>query len=272
MTETAPPYVGRFAPSPTGPLHFGSLVAALGSYCAARAVGGRWHLRIDDLDTPRLVPGAVEQILRQLEAFGFDWDGSIYFQSDHGSRYEAALEGLRRCGAAYTCSCTRKEITAHAERGVLGPIYPGTCRDGMIEPEREPAWRLQLPAGSLQVHDLVHGDYRLHAALELGDPMLRRRDGVWGYHLATTIDDAALGVTDVVRGSDLLPATLIQSALQTALGLPSSRWAHLPLARTRAGEKLSKQTGAEALDSDRPLPALLEAWRLLGQAEPPDAP
>lgn len=266
-------HVGRFAPSPTGPLHFGSLVAALGSHAAARAAGGRWRLRIDDLDYHRQAPGAVETILRQLEAFGLEWDGPLVFQSAGDERYGAALARLRERGAIYPCTCSRKELADIAAPGPLGAVYPGCCRAGVRHPARQAAMRLRLPPDALTFTDRVHGQVALDPTRDLGDPVLRRRDGLCSYHLATAVDDAALGVSDVVRGADLLAATLIQVHLQHALALPPLHWAHLPIARAASGDKLSKQTGARALDpAADPLPQLLAAWRFLGQTEPPARP
>lgn len=272
MSETPAAHVGRFAPSPTGPLHFGSLVAALGSHTAARAAGGTWRLRIDDLDRDREAPDAVATILRQLEAHGLGWDGPVLYQSSGSERYAAALERLRATGAVYPCTCSRREITAGAATGALGPVYPGWCRAGPSHPLRQAAMRLRLPNGRVGLIDAVLGGYGLDTGCAIGDPILRRRDGLWAYHLATAVDDAALGVTNVVRGADLLPASLIQLVLQTPLELPPVRWAHLPIARAGDGDKLSKQTGARPLDPADPLPALLAAWRFLGQAEPPERP
>lgn len=265
-------HVGRFAPSPTGPLHFGSLVAALGSHAAARAAGGRWHLRIDDLDHDRQPPEAVANILRQLESHGLTWDGAPLYQSTATERYASALERLRSVGAIYPCTCSRSEIAAVAATGVLGPVYPGWCRRGATHPRRHAAVRLRLPEGRLALTDAVLGEYGLETGRALGDPVLRRRDGLWAYHLATAVDDAALGITDVVRGADLLPAALIQLVLQARLELPAVHWAHLPVVHAASGDKLSKQTGAQPLDPADPLPALLAAWRFLGQIEPPERP
>ncbi len=272
MSQPASSHVGRFAPSPTGPLHFGSLIAALGSHAAARAAGGRWHLRIDDLDRKRQPPGAVDVILHQLEAHGLTWDGPPLYQSAGAERYAAALERLRAAGSVYPCTCSRREIAATAATGVLGPVYPGWCRRSPNHPRRQAAVRLRLPDTRLALTDAVVGAYAVDSGRAIGDPVLRRRDGLWAYHLATAVDDAALGITDVVRGADLLPASLIQLVLRAQLELPTVRWAHLPIARAASGDKLSKQTGAQPLDSADPLPALLAAWRFLGQAEPAQRP
>lgn len=267
-----PRHVGRFAPSPTGPLHFGSLVAALGSHVAARAAGGRWLLRIDDIDPPRAQPGAVDTILRQLEAFGLEWDGGAVFQGARGHRYAATLGDLEAAGAVYPCTCTRREINRAGGHGPLGAVYPGTCRAGMAAPARDAAARFRLAEDWLALDDAVQGHCALEASREIGDIVLKRRDGLWAYHLANAVDDAELGITDAIRGADLLPAALVQVALARALGYAPPRWAHLPVARTADGDKLSKQTGAAALGVDDPVPALLAAWRFLGQEPPPGRP
>lgn len=265
-------HIGRFAPSPSGPLHAGSLIAALGSHVAARAAGGRWHLRIDDLDPPRVVAGAADEIRRALEHHGLEWDGPVVWQSQRTERYAAALEQLAGNGAVYHCTCSRRDIARVAGRGPLGRIYPGTCRHRSLPTERAAAVRVALPDGPIALTDAICGHMELDARNAIGDVVVRRRDGLWAYHLATTIDDADLGVTDVVRGADLLPAALVQVALQRLLALPALRWRHLPLARTRGGAKLSKQTGAAALDVQRPVDNLLQAWQALGQPPPPTRP
>lgn len=263
-------YVGRFAPSPTGPLHAGSVIAALGSYLEARRAGGRWLLRIDDIDPPRAQAGAVDRILRQLEAMGFEWDGPVIHQSTRTGHYEDALAGLRARGLLYGCRCSRRQLAASAPQGPLGPVYPGTCRGRDAAGAPDTAVRLRLPAGELALADLGQGRYALDSASRIGDPIVRRRDGLWAYHLATTVDDAALGVTEVVRGADLLPSALVQLALQQVLGLPALQWRHLPVVLGRDGVKLSKQTGAAPVDETDPLPALRAAWSHLGQQPPPE--
>lgn len=271
MSATAQ-HVGRFAPSPTGPLHFGSLVAALGSHVAARAAGGRWLLRIDDIDPPREQRGAVDTIRRQLEAHGLEWDGEIVFQGRRGEHYAAALERLHACGVLYRCTCTRRELAAAAAHGPLGTVYPGTCRAGPAAPRRDAALRLRMDAGWVTLDDAVQGHCALDAGADLGDLVVRRRDGLWAYHLATAVDDAELGITDVVRGADLLPAALAQTVLARALGHEPPRWTHLPVATAAGGDKLAKQTGAAPLATDDPVPALVAAWDFLGQPPPPEPP
>ncbi len=263
--------IGRFAPSPTGPLHFGSLIAALGSWLSARAAGGRWHLRIDDLDPDRSIAAMTDTIQRQLEAFGLTWDGPVLYQSTRTDAYVAALEQLEATGLLYRCTCTRREIGAGARYGPLGAIYTGTCRAGPTHPERDAALRLRFPEGRHEVADRIQGAWAIDGE-RIGDVIVRRRNGVTAYHLATTVDDAWLGITDVVRGSDLLPAAVIQNELQRRLELPAPGWAHLPVMMTPDGtDKLSKQTGAPAVDPARdPVPRLIEAWRFLGQTAPPN--
>ena len=234
-------YRGRFAPTPSGALHFGSLIAALGSFLDARHAGGEWLLRIEDLDPPRCPPGAVDTILHQLEAFGLHWDGPVYYQHDRGPAYALALEQLASQGLAYPCSCSRQQWRDH-------PIYPGWCRTRPCEPDKPLAWRLRSDLGLNPVvwHDRLFGEQRF-TPKELGDVVLKRKDGLWAYQLAVTVDDAAQGVSDVVRGHDLLDNTPWQRQLQHALGLPEPRYLHLPLIVNAAGQKLSKQNLAPAL-------------------------
>jgi glutamyl-Q tRNA(Asp) synthetase len=265
-----PRYRGRFAPSPTGPLHFGSLVAAVGSYLDARTQGGEWLLRMEDVDTPRNVPGAAEQILATLEAFGFAWDGPVLWQSQRAAAYEAVLAALRRSGRAYPCACSRKEIADSATRPAVdgGLAYPGTCRAGLPPGRAERAWRLRVAAGETTFVDRLQG--RLAQLLEhdVGDFVLRRADGLFAYQLAVVVDDAAQGITDIVRGADLLASTPRQIWLQQCLGYPTPRYAHLPVAANAAGEKLSKQTLAPALAAGEAAAELVRALRFLGQPVP----
>ncbi|MBH8581236.1 tRNA glutamyl-Q(34) synthetase GluQRS [Bisbaumannia pacifica] len=250
-----PRYRGRFAPTPSGPLHFGSLVAALGSYLDARQAGGDWLLRIEDIDPPRCPAGASDTILRQLEAFGLHWEGPVHYQSDRHDAYQAALERLIDQGLAYPCSCSRKQWRDH-------PIYPGWCRDGVREPDRPVAWRLRSDLGLRPVdwQDRLFGAQRFDPAT-LGDVVLKRKDGLWAYQLAVVVDDAAQGITDIVRGHDLLDNTPWQRQLQAALGLPEPRYLHLPLILGADGQKLSKQNLAPALPWEGP-----EVRRLLHRA------
>lgn len=264
-------YVGRFAPSPSGPLHAGSLVAALASWLDARAHGGRWLLRIEDVDTPRTVPGAAEVIMDQLSALGLDWDGDIMWQSRRGDAYQAAFDSLAARGLIYGCGCTRREIADSALRGQTAPgadgerPYPGTCRHGLPPGREARAWRVVMPEGVEHFVDRWLGPQEQNVAQAVGDIALRRADGLWAYQLAVVVDDAAQGVTDVVRGADLLSSTARQRVLGRLLGLPSVRYLHVPLILdASSGLKLSKQNGAPPIDTGAPLAALMAAWRALG--------
>jgi glutamyl-Q tRNA(Asp) synthetase len=265
------PYVGRFAPSPTGPLHAGSLVAALASWLDARAHGGRWLVRIEDVDTPRGVPGAAGLILQQLQRCGLVPDAPPLVQSARGSLYQQALDRLVADGRAYPCGCTRRDIAlALQARGRTRPrhaelVYPGTCRSGLHgKPAR--AWRARTDASAIEWHDRRLGAQRQDVEAEVGDFVLRRADGLWAYQLAVVVDDAAQGITHVVRGADLADNTPRQILLQRALGLPTPLYLHTPLVLGADGEKLSKQNGAQALDLHDPLAALRAAARVLGLA------
>lgn len=265
-------HVGRFAPSPTGPLHAGSVIAALGSYLEARAAGGQWRVRIDDIDPPRQSAEAPDRILRQLEKLGLQWDGPVLYQSTRTSAYVEAFERLRADDRVYRCDCSRRRLARVAAAGPLGRVYPGTCRSRQIGAGREAAWRLRLPPGTIELSDRTQGRYALDAERDLGDPIIVRRDGICSYHLSTTLDDAELGVSRVVRGVDLLPTALIQVSLQEMLGLPALEWRHLPIRVDQHGDKLSKQTGAKPIDEQAPLQPLMEAWNCLGQAPPEEPP
>ena len=263
-------YLGRFAPSPTGPLHFGSLVAAVGSFLDARHVGGRWTVRIDDLDRPRTVAGAAEDILRTLEAFALHWDGPVVYQSDRDPAYAAALETLRREGHAFACACSRREVREAGLPGPAGPVYPGTCRRGLPAGRRGRCWRLLTADARVSFRDAARGEQRSHVETEIGDFVIRRADRLFAYHLACVVDDGELGATHVVRGGDLLECTAPQVLLQQRLGLPSPQYLHLPVALGPAGTKLSKQTMAPAADRHQ-APALLHrVLAFLGQAPPPE--
>ncbi|PKO33908.1 MAG: tRNA glutamyl-Q(34) synthetase GluQRS [Betaproteobacteria bacterium HGW-Betaproteobacteria-7] len=265
-----PRYRGRFAPSPTGPLHFGSLVAAVGSYLDARTQGGEWLVRMEDVDRPRNVPGAAEQILATLEAFGFAWDGPVLWQSQRDAAYGEALDALRQCRLAYPCACSRKEIADSATRPAVdgGLAYPGTCRGGLPTGRTERAWRLRVDATETAFVDRLQGRVTQFLEPDVGDFVLRRADGLFAYQLAVVVDDAAQGITDIVRGADLLDSTPRQIWLQQCLGFPTPRYAHLPVAANAAGEKLSKQTLAPALESGRAAAELIRALRFLGQPAP----
>ena len=262
------PYIGRFAPSPTGPLHAGSLVAALASYLDARARHGQGLIRIEGIDEARAIPGAAEDIIGTLRDFGMQSDGEILWQSTRKSRYQHAFEQLG--SLAYPCGCSRKEI-ADSRTGLApdgAAIYPGTCRHGLAAGRAPRAWRLRVPEpGSpediIEVHDRWQGLLRESLSATVGDFVLKRADGYWAYQLAVVVDDAEQGVTDVVRGADLLESTARQVYLQRLLGYPAPRDMHVPVITNSQGEKLSKQTGAAALDRTRPFQALMEAARAL---------
>ncbi len=271
-TADAEPYRGRFAPSPTGPLHFGSLIAAVGSYLEARVHRGTWSLRIENVDRTREVPGAADLIIRALAALGFEWDGPIVYQSDRTAAYLTALDRLASAGLVYACSCSRTEIEARLQ-GVPSTgddmRYPGTCRSGPRHPERALATRFRVPPGSVRFVDDLLGEVSQDVAAEVGDFVVRRRDGYVAYQLAVVLDDAALGITHVVRGADLLDNTPRQILLQRALGLPVPRYAHLPLAVDAAGAKLSKSAQSVPVDPSRASALLWEALDFLKQS-PPD--
>lgn len=279
-------YVGRYAPSPSGPLHAGSLVAALASYLDARAHHGRWLLRIEDVDTPRVMPGAADTICQQLQAMGLQWDGPLIWQSQRGDAYTDAFTQLHDQGLIYGCGCTRREIadSAALRASTLRPAiagdgttpdtstpgnespYPGTCRHGLAPGRQARAWRLRVPAGVVTDTDRWLGPQRQDVAHEVGDFILRRADGLWAYQLAVVVDDAAQGVTHVVRGADLLSSTARQRVLQRLLHLPEPAMMHVPLVTGQDGRKLSKQNGAAAFDDTQPLQSLQAAWHHLGFA------
>ena len=263
------PYIGRFAPSPTGPLHFGSLVVAVASYLDAKAHHGKWLLRVEDVDEPRTVPGAAEMILRTLSILEMEWDGAIVTQSARRDLYEAAFKKL---GAhTYGCVCSRKEI-ADSRLGIAtdgSTLYPGTCRNGLAVGNTPRAFRLRVPdAGEpdecIQFEDRWQGTVTQSLSTECGDFVLKRADGYWAYQLAVVVDDAAQGVTHVVRGADLINSTARQIILQRRLGISTPRYLHVPVVTNTSGEKLSKQTGAQALDVARPIETLLSAAQFLG--------
>jgi glutamyl-Q tRNA(Asp) synthetase len=262
------PYRGRFAPSPTGPLHFGSLVAAVGSYLDARAAGGTWLLRIEDVDAPRMVKDAAEAMLRTLERLGFAWDGAVEYQSRRSAHYRAALERLKLAGRVFACACSRREVADSGLGPDGAPRYPGTCRRGIAPGREARAWRLQVEPGQVCFDDGLQGRICQDLAAEVGDFVVLRADGCFAYQLAVVVDDAEQGVTHVVRGADLIDSTPRQIFLQQQLGLPRTAYLHLPAAVNAAGEKLSKQTRATAIDSQRPQTVLLAALSFLGQRPP----
>ena len=260
-------YVGRFAPSPTGPLHKGSLVAAMASYLDARAHSGRWLVRIEDVDEARTAPGAAEHILACLQAFGMQWDGEVVWQSRHTQAYEQACQRLVE--HVYPCGCTRREI-ADSRLGVASDgaaIYPGTCRQGLAPGRSARAFRLRVPPSGREVirfRDRWMGEVQQDLGAEVGDFVLKRADGFWAYQLAVVVDDATQGVTHVVRGADLLDSTARQIYLQQLLGYPTPQYLHVPVVMNAVGEKLSKQTGAAPLDAQRPVEELVAAAGFLG--------
>ena len=262
------PYRGRFAPTPSGPLHFGSLVAATGSYLEARSHGGEWRLRIDDLDPPRVAPGAVASILRCLEALGFEWDGPVLYQSRRLPAYHAALHQLRLLGAVYPCACSRKEIAQSALPGDEASIYPGLCRGGLPPGRPARALRLRVQGMRVEFDDRLLGWQRRDLERDPGDFIVYRADGVYAFHLASAVDDGEQGMTDVVRGADLLESSARQLRLMRLLALPAPRYVHLPVATDRSGEKLSKQTKAAPVDLTRPLDVLQAVLRFLNQPMP----
>lgn len=268
MTAT-PVYRGRFAPSPTGPLHFGSVVAALGSYLDARAQGGRWLVRMEDLDPPREQPGAADTILRTLEALGLHWDEAVVYQHTRTADYQTAMDRLLASGAAFPCACSRSEIADSGLTGLEGPVYPGTCREG-LHGRAARAIRARVDAHSIAFDDGLQGRVTQNLEQEIGDFVIRRADGYFAYQLAVVVDDAAQGITHVVRGADLLLSTPRQIHLQRLLGLPTPIYVHLPVAVNESGEKLSKQTGAEPATLEAPAGTLFAALRFLMQ-DPPSA-
>ena len=264
------PYTGRFAPSPSGPLHFGSLAAALGSYLEAKAASGRWLLRMEDLDTPRNLPGAAEDILATLETYGFQWDGEVAWQSRRLPLYREALALLQGEGLAFACGCTRREIGDSRTSHVPGTEirYPGTCRNGLTPGRQVRSWRFRVDECEVAFLDRVQGNIVQDVAAVVGDFVLLRADGINAYQLAVVVDDAEQGVNRVVRGADLLDSTPRQILLQRAIGLMQPDYAHLPVAANIAGEKLSKQTKAKALAGLRPQTVLTTALAFLGQEAP----
>jgi glutamyl-Q tRNA(Asp) synthetase len=263
-------YRGRFAPSPTGPLHFGSLVTAVGSYLQAKSQNGKWLVRIEDLDPPRTVKGAAKQILLTLEKYGLYWDGPIWHQSSRSASYAEALRILKGMNLAYACGCSRKEIMELAQARVGYPVYPGTCRNGLPKGREARALRLRTDDQLIEFEDVFQGRFSQALEQEVGDFVIHRADGVYAYQLAVVLDDADQDITQVVRGCDLLDSTPRQIFLQKLLELPTPGYAHLPVVVNEQGQKLSKQTGAAPVDLDTPLTLLVDTLRLLGQNPPPE--
>ena len=270
MTERI---TGRFAPSPTGPLHLGSLVTALGSYAMAKRPGGRWLLRIEDLDTPRVAPGIADDMLRTLECLGFQWDGEVVYQSRRQDAYRAALDKLKEKRIAYPCGCSRAEIALIASAthdGEEGPVYPGICREGLPAGKRARAVRVKVDNEVVSFEDRVMGRYSQALGTSCGDFVVQRADGPYAYHLAVVVDDAESGVNQVVRGADLLSSTPRQIYLQQVLGYPVPDYCHLPLVTNPDGTKLSKRDNAVSLTTGFDIAGtggelLLAALRFLGQ-------
>ena len=261
-------YRGRFAPSPSGPLHFGSLITALASYLDAKAQGGEWWVRIDDLDPLRVAPGASDAILRALEAYGLTWDGAVQYQRQRSEAYARALAELQRQGVVYACACSRREIADSSIGRPSAPIYPGTCRAGLAPGKVARALRVDTRGENVAFEDRLQGPVSLDLEREVGDFILQRADGLFTYQLAAVVDDAELGITDIVRGADLLDSTLRQLYLQYLLKLPLPRYLHLPVAVNALGEKLSKQTLAPPLDITHPQPVLVRALHFLNHSLP----
>ncbi len=267
MANNGKTYRGRFAPSPTGALHFGSLIAAVASYCQAKAHNGEWLLRIEDIDRPREVAGASDNIIHQLEVFGFCWDGPVSFQHERIAYYQAALEQLQEQQLIYPCICSRKDIAKVNPYG----IYPGTCRNGLATtPPSTTSWRIRTESSNIVFIDHIQGGVNCRLDHEVGDFVLKRADGLFSYQLAVAVDDALQGITEVVRGYDLLDSTPRQIFIQQALGYSSPEYAHHPVAVNSSGEKLSKQTFAEAIQLQDAVQSIYKALTFLGQSPPPE--
>ena len=259
-------YRGRFAPSPTGPLHFGSLVAAIGSYLDAKHHQGKWLVRIEDLDTPRTVSGATRDILSTLEAYGLFWDEEVIYQSRRTAAYQDAFEQLRP--HLYPCACSRKEIADSAIKRGDELIYPGTCRGGLPPSKAARAWRVRVDDAQINFSDRLQGNITQNLTSQAGDFIVKRADGLFAYQLAVVVDDAAQGITDVVRGADLLYSTPRQIYLQRLLGLPVPAYMHLPVVLNAQGEKLSKQTLAQPVEKNNAASTLFDTLVFLRQQPP----
>ena len=262
------PYRGRFAPSPTGPVHLGTLIAAVGSYLQARTQQGEWLLRIEDVDITRSLPGAADAILKALDGFGFEWDGEVIYQSQRTELYQAALETLIASQRVYPCICSRKQLAEGTIQGIPDQVYPGRCRERRLPLAQDHALRITVPQTSITFEDAVMGRYSQQLASECGDFVIRRRDGLFAYQLAVVVDDALQGITEVVRGVDLLDSTPRQIYLQQQLAYAQPAYLHLPLVLDEHNMKLGKSTGGAALDVSRPQHGLLTALRHLGQQPP----
>jgi glutamyl-Q tRNA(Asp) synthetase len=264
--------IGRFAPSPTGPLHFGSLLAALASYLEAKKSQGKWLVRMEDLDTQREMKGAAEDILRTLEAYGLYWDDEIVYQSKRNDLYQSALDQLNNDGWSYACSCSRKEIQDSAigsQSGIEGIIYPGTCREKHVI-KTPHAIRVKTLDQNISFEDLIQGHITQNLAKQIGDFVVKRADNLFAYQLAVVVDDHLQGITHIVRGADLLDSSARQIYLQNLLGYQHIQYAHIPAAHNRHGEKLSKQTLAQAITAQDASKNLYQALCFLGQSPPTD--
>ncbi|OFM95707.1 tRNA glutamyl-Q synthetase [Neisseria sp. HMSC059F02] len=273
MTAPLPTdYIGRFAPSPTGLLHIGSLLTALASYADARANRGKWLVRMEDLDPPREMPGAAAHILHTLEAFGFEWDGEVVWQSRRHSLYRDAFGRLKEKGLLYPCYCSRKDWQAAAAQGADGFVYNGRCRRPEDRPhtDKPPAWRIRVNDETIGFDDGIVGHYAQNLARDIGDFVLLRADGFWAYQLAVVADDADQGITHIVRGQDLLVSTPRQIYLQRSLGFATPHYAHLPLLVNKHGQKWSKQTLAPALDENHKEQLLRQVLQYLNLPPAPE--
>jgi len=261
-------YRGRFAPSPTGPLHFGSLLAAVASYLQAVVAGGEWLVRIEDIDPPREPAGATEQIVNALRIHGFEWSGDILFQRNNLQRFEAVAESLMERRLAFACTCTRDSVREVARPGPVGPVYPGTCRDKSFDGQQDHALRMRTDGQHVTFEDRLQGRIDCSLEQDIGDFVIRRKDGLIAYSLAVALDDHDQGITEIVRGIDLLHFTPAQIHLQRVLGLETPAYMHIPIAVTRDGDKLSKQTGAPELDIRSPVDNLFRCLKALRQRPP----
>ena len=262
-------YRGRFAPTPTGPLHFGSLITAVASYCQACSLQGDWLVRIEDVDETRNVPGADDNILRTLDNYGFQWHGEVLYQTHRKQAYEEALQQLVANDRVYRCVCSRRELQELTEQGEPGNIYPGLCAHKQHPDSIEGALRIRTQNRPIEFDDQIMGKYGHNLKQDLGDFIVRRRDGLFAYQLAVVIDDEFQQITDIVRGIDLLDSTPRQIYLQQQLNYNTPTYAHLPVATDSNGDKLGKQTGAPGIDPDKPVAALVKAMNFLGQQTEP---
>ncbi|MCW8910814.1 MAG: tRNA glutamyl-Q(34) synthetase GluQRS [Gammaproteobacteria bacterium] len=265
MSKDIPHYRGRFAPSPTGPLHFGSLIAAVASYCQARRMQGDWLVRIEDVDETRTVPGSADDILRTLDNYGFEWDDEVLYQTHRKPAYEEALQQLLSSDLIYRCICSRKDLQEQAKQGELGFIYPGFCASKHYPENTQSALRIRTQDQLIEFEDQIMGLYGQNLKQQLGDFIVRRRDGLFAYQLAVVVDDECQQITEIIRGSDLLDSTPRQIYLQQQLNFSTPAYAHLPIAINQQGDKLSKQTGALAIHANTSVTSLVRAMDFLGQ-------